>query len=244
MTIKIGNSKYGTETLEVISQARKFNRWMFETIKPHCSGKILEIGSGIGNISEFFIDGGFDINLSDYENSYFPLLKKKFGDKANLGGINLMDFSDKDLVRKFPDMQGKFDTIFALNVLEHIEDHVQALDNAGKMLKKGGKVIILVPAFQSLCNSFDEQLEHFRRYTSKSLKAVLEAAGFDVVHSQYFNFMAIFGWFFSGKVLRKRIIPNNQLRLFNALVPVWRVLDLFTSRFAGVSVIQVAVKNR
>lgn len=242
MTIKTGNSKYGTETLEVISQAKKFNRWMFETIKPHCSGKILEIGSGIGNISEFFIDAGFDITLSDYENSYFPLLKKKFEGKENFGGIHLMDFSDKDLAKKFPDLNGRFDTVFALNVVEHIEDHVQALENAGKMLKKGGKVIILVPAFQSLYNSFDEQLEHYRRYTGKSLKAVLEEAGFEVVHSRYFNFMAIFGWFFSGKVLKKRIIPNNQLMLFNALVPVWRVLDHFTNRFAGVSVIQVGKK--
>jgi len=243
MKNKTGNSKYGTETLEVLSQAKKFNRWMYETIRPHCSGKVLEIGSGIGNISEYFFEEGFDITLSDYENSYFPLLRQKFEGKINFNGIHLMDFSDKDLAKKFPDLIEKFDTVFALNVVEHIEDHVQALENAGKMLKKGGKVIILVPAFQSLYNSFDEQLEHFRRYTGKSLKALLEVAGFDVVHSQYFNFMAILGWFFSGKVLKKRIIPNNQLKLFNALVPVWRILDLFTNRFAGVSVIQVGEKK-
>ena len=47
MTEILGNSKYGTDTLEVISEADNFNRWMYETIKPHCSGEILEIGSGI-----------------------------------------------------------------------------------------------------------------------------------------------------------------------------------------------------
>ena len=41
----------GMETLKAISEANKFNEWMYERIAPDCSGKILEIGSGIGNIS-------------------------------------------------------------------------------------------------------------------------------------------------------------------------------------------------
>jgi len=43
--------KEGAQTLEIISQARRFNRWMYESIQPYCSGKILEVGSGIGTIS-------------------------------------------------------------------------------------------------------------------------------------------------------------------------------------------------
>ena len=171
------NPQYGTDTLEVISEAQQFNRWMYETIKPHCTGEILEIGSGIGNISQFFIDEGAQITLSDFDNSYFPRLNEKFGESKNLKGIYLLDFSDQNLEKNHPEMIGRFDTIFALNVVEHIPDHEQALRNALKMLRKGGKVVILVPAFQWLFNDFDTQLDHQRRYTQKSLRSVLEGAG-------------------------------------------------------------------
>ena len=53
----------GLETLSVIEKANKFNKWMYETIKPYSKGRILEIGCGIGNISEFFINDNFDIVL-------------------------------------------------------------------------------------------------------------------------------------------------------------------------------------
>ncbi|MBK6283370.1 MAG: hypothetical protein IPF54_12595 [Draconibacterium sp.] len=48
-----GNSKYGTDTLTLIAGAEKFNRWMWETIKPHCSGKILEIGAELAIFHSF-----------------------------------------------------------------------------------------------------------------------------------------------------------------------------------------------
>lgn len=239
----LGNLKYGTDTLEVISEANHFNRWMYETIKPHCSGEILEIGSGIGNISQFFIHDGAKISLSDIENSYFPRLKESFGNYPNLQAMYRLDFSDKKLEENHPELLEKFDTIFALNVVEHIPDHLQAMKNAMKMLKPGGKVVILVPAFQWLYNGFDEQLDHQRRYTHRSLRQLIEGAGFKVVHHQYFNFVAILGWFVSGTILRKRIIPGGQMRFYNAMVPVWKVIDFFTQRLAGVSVIQVGKKE-
>ncbi len=238
-----GNSEYGTETLEVISEADNFNRWMYETIRPLCRGSILEVGSGIGNISQFFINDGFDITLSDFENSYFPRLKKKFENKPNLRDIHRIDFSITNMEEKFPELVGTFDTVFALNVVEHIEDHRQALQNANLMLKPGGRVVILVPAFQQLYNSFDEQLGHYRRYTARSLRQLLEETGFHVVHSRYFNFIAILGWTYSGSILKKRIIPKGQMKLYDTLVSLWRIIDYFVSRFAGVSVIQVGIKK-
>ena len=237
-----GNSQYGTDTLTLIAGADKFNRWMYETIKPHCSGKILEIGSGIGNISQFFIKEGAEITLSDIETSYFPLLKEKFGEKKNLKGIRLLDLSDKNLEKNHPELIGSFDTIFALNVVEHIPDHEQAMKNALKILRRGGKVVILVPAFQWLYNGFDKQLDHQRRYTQKSLRKLLESNGFDVKHAQYFNFMGVLGWFFSGNILRKKNIPGGQMKLYNELVPLWKVFDFFTHKIIGLSVIQVGVK--
>ncbi len=237
------NLEYGTETLEVISAASRFNRWMYETIKPHCKGNILEVGSGIGNISRYFAEEGAEITLSDFDDSYFPRLEEQFGHYPNMKGIYQIDFSDKELASRYPELIGQFDTVFALNVVEHIEDHVQTMKNAKLLLKKGGNVVILVPAFQSLFNGFDRQLGHYRRYTEASLKNLLEAADFNVVYSQYFNFIGALGWYFSGNILKKKMIPEGQMKLYDTLVPVWKIVDMFTRRLAGISVIQSGVKS-
>lgn len=244
MSEVLGNSQYGTDTLEVISEAKEFNQWMFQIIKPHCTGNILEIGSGIGNISQYFIEDGANISLSDIETSYFPLLKDKFAGKDNFKGVRLLDLSDKELDKKHPELIEAYDTIFALNVVEHIPDHEQAMKNALKMLRPGGKVVILVPAFQWLFNGFDEQLDHQRRYTRKSLTTLLEGAGFKVIHKQYYNAMGVLGWFVSGNIMKKKMIPGGQMKLYNSLVPLWKVLDFFTKKIIGLSVVQVGLKSK
>lgn len=236
------NPKYGTDTLGVIAAAGKFNYWMYKTIAKHCSGEILEIGSGIGNISGFFITDNAPVSLSDFDNSYLPGLTDKYGKYPNFKGTYHLDLSDKSIELTHPELIGKFDTVFALNVVEHIPDHIQAIKNAHKLLRKNGKIIILVPAFQTLFNQFDIQLEHQRRYTKKSLKSLISSNGFEVVHSQYFNFIGILGWFVSGKILRKKMIPEGQMKLYDTLVPLWKVVDFFTNQFAGLSVIQVGTK--
>jgi SAM-dependent methyltransferase len=243
MTEITGNLQYGTDTLEVISSAIKFNRWMYETIRPYCKGEILEIGSGIGNISRFFVEEDANITLSDFDSGYFQLLENNFGSNPNMKGIHQIDFSVKDLEEKHPELIGQFDTVFALNVVEHIDDHEQALKNAYKFLRTGGNVVILVPAFQFLYNGFDEQLGHYRRYTGKTLKNLLESSGFQIIHSQYYNFMGMFGWYISGSILRQQMISGGMMRLYDTMVPAWKLVDFFTQRFSGLSVIQAGQKK-
>jgi len=239
---KISVKDSGPETLEVISDADNFNQWMYRTIKPHCSGNILEVGSGIGNISKFFLSDKQEISLSDLSTDYFRILENKFGSFPNLKGLFTLDFAEKELEQKYPHLIGKFDTVFALNVLEHVPDHEQSIRNCYKLLKPGGKLVILVPAFQSLFNQFDVALEHQRRYTPKTLKKVMSIPGFNIVHCQYFNVIGILGWFVSGKLMSKNAIPGGQMRLYDQLVPVWKVVDWFLKPLFGLSVICVAQK--
>ena len=233
----------GTDTLEVISDADKFNRWMYQTINPFCSGNVLEIGSGIGNISQYFLDDNFEISLSDLSTDYFKILENKFSGYKNLKEVFTLDFAEKELELKYPHLIGQFDTVFALNVLEHVPDHELSIKNCHKLLKPGGNLIILVPAFQLLFNQFDVALEHQRRYTRKSLKKVMDIPGFSIIYTQYFNVIGILGWFVSGKLMGKNAIPGGQMKLYNQLVPVWKVVDWFLNPLLGLSVICVAKKN-
>jgi 2-polyprenyl-3-methyl-5-hydroxy-6-metoxy-1,4-benzoquinol methylase len=227
----------GLSTLNVIEKADKFNKWMYQTINPYCKGEILEIGSGIGNISKFFVEDEKQIVLSDLRDNYCEILKEKFNNRVLKIDLVHPDFEDE-----YASLLKNFDTIFALNVVEHIENDIEAIANCKKLLKKGGVLIILVPAYQWLFCNFDKELEHFRRYSKKNLENIIQTNHFKIKQTFYFNGIGIFGWFLSGKILNKKTIPEGQMGLFNLLVPVFKLVDKMTFRKIGLSVICISIK--
>ena len=157
----------GEQTLNAVAKADKFNLWMYNQMNPYINGNVLEIGSGIGNISRLIKTDG-DVYLSDVRDQYIEVLRKDFGDK----NVIKLDLVNPNFDVFYSEYIGKFDFVFALNVIEHIENDKLALQNMNKLLKKGGKMFILVPAYQNLYNQFDISLEHYRRYTETSLRMI------------------------------------------------------------------------
>lgn len=78
------------------------------------------------------------------------------------------------------------DTFMLLDVLEHIEDDEKFLMLLHKKLKVGGKVIVTVPAFQSLWSSEDDAAGHFRRYRIQEIKHLFSNCGFRIEFASYF----------------------------------------------------------
>lgn len=231
--------KEGHITLDVISKADRFNRWMYDTISPYCQGTILEIGSGIGNISQFFIANNQSIILSDLRQNYRDILKDKFKNNT----VIKIELAADDFEEKYKNYLNTFDTVFALNVIEHIKDDDLAIQHCKKLLKPGGTLIILVPAYQCLYNDFDRSLEHFRRYDKKSLKTLLVKNKLKPFKSFYFNCVGILGWFVSGRLLKNKTIPEGQMRLYNTFVPVIKWADKMILNKLGLSVIIISIKN-
>ncbi|GAB4402298.1 MAG: hypothetical protein OHK0039_00090 [Bacteroidia bacterium] len=234
----------GLETLQTIASAHRFNRWMYETVRAHIvPGTVLEVGSGIGNISALFLEAGYDLTLSDIRENYCGFLETQFAGHASLRDIVQLDLVHPDFEQVYAPYLGQYDNLYALNVVEHIEDDALALANCKKLLRPGGRIIILVPAYQALYNKFDENLYHYRRYTRRSLKAVFRQSGLRVLADFHFNFIGIFGWWLSGSVLRKDLIPAGQMNLYNKLVPVFRLIDRLVLRQAGLSVVVVGTNE-
>ncbi len=233
----------GAEILDVIAHANKFNKWMYDTINPYCKGNILEIGSGIGNISQFFIENNQTITVTDIRDNYCEILTKKFSPHNNLKGILNMDLTHPNFDIEYQHLLATFDSVFALNVVEHIEDDNLAISNCYKLLKNNGNLIILVPAYQFLYNQFDVELEHYRRYTLKQLGNIFKNNSFKLINSQYFNLAGILGWYVSGKLQKNKSIPKDQMSLYNTLVPIFKLFDKLSLNKAGLSVIQVGVKT-
>lgn len=227
----------GEKTLRSIAIADRFNAWMYEQVRPYAQGKILEIGSGIGNLSEFFVKDRCDLTLSDVRTQYTEQLAEKFPGREVL---------EIDLVHPNFDVQyghhlETYDLVFALNVLEHIKDDRLALENMRSLLKPGGIMFLLVPAYPWLFNHFDRVLGHHRRYTSRSLSRV-HPDGLKVMQKRYFNMMGIPGWYIVGGLLRKRMISVSDMRLYNSLIQFFRLMDRLVCKRVGLSVIQVSKK--
>lgn len=229
----------GLHTLEAVSEAVHFNRWMYEQVRPWMQGTILEVGSGIGNISEFFIREHAQITLSDIRENYCRALGKKFDGSAVLQ----MDLVDAEFETKYAAWASAFDGVFALNVVEHIEDHQTALKNIRFLLKPGGRVLILVPAWQVLYNKIDKGLFHYRRYTKRSLNTVLLSAGLTIEKTWMFNALGIPAWITGGLLFREKELKKGQMNAYDKLIPFARFIDTITFRQLGLSVISVGRKD-
>jgi SAM-dependent methyltransferase len=150
---------------------------------------------------------------------------------------------DPDFDKVHADLLGTFDTVFALNVVEHIEDHRLAMSNASRLLKPGGNLIILVPAYQSLYNHFDKDLGHFRRFTKKTLRSFIPTQLIQETKMTYFNFVGIFGWYVSGKLMGNKQISADSMRTYNRLMPIIKLADKVMMGSMGLSVWFVAQKK-
>ena len=233
----------GFETLEIISHAKSFNKWMYQRIQSYLRGNILEIGSGIGNISEFVVNDGYTITLSDYNPAYAEALAMKYGTAKNVQEIITIDLQDPDFFSAYLSLRAKYDTIFLLNVIEHLQDDAKAIEYCAYMLKPAGRLILLAPAYQSLFSRLDTELGHYRRYRVKDFEKLLKQERFTVIQKQYFNFLGLAGWLVYGRIAGQKQLTAGNFNLFNKLVPIAKILDRLIGRKAGLSVIVTGEKN-
>ncbi|MFE6691754.1 class I SAM-dependent DNA methyltransferase [Streptomyces sp. NPDC057743] len=77
------------------------------------------------------------------------------------------------------------DLVLMLDVLEHIEEEQRALVRVRELLGAHGRFVLTVPALPALWSKFDEMSGHYRRYTKRSLRSALEAAGLRVLSVRY-----------------------------------------------------------
>jgi 2-polyprenyl-3-methyl-5-hydroxy-6-metoxy-1,4-benzoquinol methylase len=210
----------------------RYNEWMFDRLHRWIGRRVLEIGSGIGNLSTFLVDRE-RLVLTDTREEYLDRLRTRFAGHPNIAVARLyLPNDDSALAGQ------RFDTVICLNVLEHVDDDIASLNAIHKLLAPSGRLVLLVPALPALYGTIDRALGHHRRYTRANLAGLLQATGFRVAHLEYFNLAGIPGWWFAGRILRRQTIPAGSLRLYDALVPLFRLERLIPWR-VGQSLIAI-----
>ena len=225
------------QTLQRMKKLRRYNQWIFLKFRPFLGRRVLEIGSGIGNITKFLLDRELII-ATDMEPKYLALLKNTFG-KYKKFIIEHLDISGAEMehYRSY-----HIDSVICFNVLEHIEQDEKPLKKIFDLLEPEGRLLLLVPSHPWLYGSLDQHLAHHRRYGKRELKNKLETVGFKIIFLTYFNRIGILGWFLNSKILRRKRLPSFQLRIYNFLVPLLKLEKFFPLPF-GISLLAVAEKS-
>ena len=226
----------GLSTLEVLEGAENYNSWIASNIRPYVKSPLLEVGAGSGNISNYFLDYK-DFTLSDIDLGLVRLLKNKF--KSKKVNIIKLDIENDSMVKQV----NHFNSIFAVNVLEHIKNDSAALLKMYKAMNTGGKIILLVPANQFAYTKLDKELGHFRRYSKKELIKKVTEAGFKLERIKYFNILGLLTWIVRDRIEGENInLKPYQIALFDRIVPVLRFIESRLSIPIGISLILVARK--
>ena len=125
-------------------------------------------------------------------------------------------------------------------MLEHIDDHVGALRSAQKLVRPGGAIVMLVPAFVAM-SRFDHDIGHYRRYTKETLGAAYRHAGIELEQLAYVNAPGLLAWLVAMKWF-KRGTPGEGvlLRAWDRfVVPVARRAETLKSPPFGQSLLAV-----
>ena len=222
------------ESLLVVESLHLYNEWLFSNISRFVGDNVLEVGAGIGNITQFLRDRSQVVALEPHLPSA-DKAKKLLAEQPNIRVIasTLEEFS-AETPWPYP-----FDTVLCLNVLEHIKDDVHALRCMKKHLSAQGRVVILAPAMPMLFGSLDRSLGHFRRYSRRSLKKRFDEAGLRVTDSFYINLPGVLGWFLHSRVLHRQQIAPRAAERFDSMVPYISAAESIVKPPFGQSLIMV-----
>lgn len=226
----------GLNTLEVLEGAENYNNWIISQFMPFLKSPILEIGSGTGNISRFFIKKR-DVYLSDIDAGLIKHLKQKFPHKKR----TIIKYNvEQDQPKRFYNF---FNTVIGINVLEHIKNDKKTLRNIYSLLKPNGNLLLLVPAKMFAYTELDKKLGHYRRYEQHELREKIEKAGFIIEELYSFNFVGLISWMVRDKIERGNHLKTYQVALFDKIVPTLKIIENMIKPVVGVSFIVKATKK-
>lgn len=218
--------------LEVNGQAKNYLRWIQELCQPHLGRRVLEVGSGRGDLTAGFAENR-TLVATDCSQTNLTHLRQRFGNDPNIEveALDAAKYSPREL----------FDSVVMINVLEHIEDDVAALRRLATGLAVGGKIVLYVPAFAALYSPWDAKIGHFRRYTAASLAGTVRAAGLRPTELRYVNAFGAVMWFTFCRMLRQEPAQTWVVRSWDKVaLPVLHAVERRVSPPFGISVFCVA----
>jgi SAM-dependent methyltransferase len=231
-------AEYTVRDQQRMKRATNYFDWQARLVLPHVGRRVIEIGCGLGNFTRYMLDRELVVGI-DIEPACAERWQGAFPEQKNLIG-KAMDATDPEFLAL---AEHRPDTVVCLNVLEHIEDHVAALRHMHAVLPKGGRALLIVPAYEALYGPIDHFLGHYRRYSKAPFAELASSLGFNST-MRFMNTVGCIGWWVNAKVLRRTEQSEDQIKFFDAaIVPVLSRLEAAVPPPFGQSIFAVLEKR-
>jgi glycosyltransferase involved in cell wall biosynthesis len=229
---------YGRGVLNNLTGTPQYLSWLARTLRPYLGDSVLEVNAGIGNIAGRLMSRRVLYVAAEKDPLHLHALRNRFLRTPNV----VVQRIDPEIPRDFAAMDGCFDTVLCLNVLEYLADPAAALRSLRATLKPGGRIIVLVPQGPGLFGSLDRSMGHMRRYSTEAARRAVESQGFEIERVWGFNKAGAPPWWVYSKVAGSRRINKLTLKLFDKTVWFWRRVDSLIP-WHGLSLILVGRKT-
>ena len=229
---------YFGRDLDAMTYANNYYKWIINEIRPYFGDELAEVGAGNGNISELLLAEQIK-RLVAFEPSsnMYPILNDRLKKNNRIETINGY-FGEK-----CGNYENSFDSVIYINALEHIQNDEEELSYVYKSLRKGGHVIIYVPALSFLYSELDRSLGHFRRYHKQELLKLAQEAGFNIIKLKYFDIAGIVPWYITFVLLKQTLNRFNVSLYDRFVVPIMRIVEGLITPPIGKDLILIAQKS-
>ena len=224
-----------SDVLSTLEEADNYADWIYKLIAPYLGERVLEIGAGHGELTERLRRQGH-VTATDLSKRCVDSLEVRFT------GCDDVDVLHADVAALGAESK-TFDSVVLINVLEHIDDDVNALADLRDVLEPGGKLCVFVPAFEGLYSEFDRKIGHRRRYRRSQLVETFDRVGLEVVDARYVNTVGALAWWLFARQLGQVPTQKWSVTVYDRLaVPIIRQLEAGREPRFGQSLLGIAAR--
>ena len=228
-----GDQRIQSEVLEGLATAVNHRRWFVELALPYLGDNPIEIGSGLGDYAIEWAEHLPRFTATEADPDRLVLLKERMADHPNI--------DVREMLLPAADANGEYSAAVSYNVLERIEDHVGALRSMAELVRPGGRIILIVPAFMFAMSQVDIATGHIRRYTKKSMRAAMSEAGLEIEKLHYANALGLIGYYGATSIFKLAPKEGPMVKVYDSLVlPATKFAEQLVKPPFGQSVFVVA----
>ncbi len=227
-----GDQRIQAEVLEGLATAVNHRRWFVELALDYLGDNPIEIGSGLGDYALEWAPRFARFTATEADPDRLVSLKERLTGHANIEVRQMLLPSEET---------NSYSGAVSYNVLEHIEDHVGALRSMARLVRPGGAIVLIVPAFPFAMSPVDVATGHVRRYTRRSMAEALHAAGLRIERLHYANALGLIGYFAATSVFRLTPSEGPMVKFYDRFVlPLTKSAERLVRPPFGQSVFAVA----
>jgi SAM-dependent methyltransferase len=159
-----------------LARRRILEELIRRVVRPGKGARVLEVGCGTGHNLRMLGKFG-ELDACELDFSARTLSSKRLGREVKEAKLPDLSMFKRDT----------YDLVALLDVLEHVPDDLGSLRAIHRRLKRGGALLLTVPANPWMWSAHDTAHHHFRRYTKKQLEELFLRSGLEVELVSYFN---------------------------------------------------------